>query len=191
MGLGATSSWLLKMNYNVRYITRKIFPNKCTCSYKKSSCIRYNKQPKITLSGWKLRRILKRGTWLFRQRKGKSKQYSQQGHERGLQVCKGISQGLKKKRFQPSSADSLACELALCYFSFALRHSRLRYHRQPLMEKMIETPGIAIHSCSIASLAFILLSFPLSHNAAQYSFRILWFLWVLCWVHGGEQGFGY
>ena len=119
MGLGATSSWLLKMNYNVRYVTRKIFPNKCTRSYKKSFCIRYNKQPKITLSGWKLRRILKRGTWLFRQRKGKSKQYSQQGHERGLQVCKGISQGLKKKkRFQPSSADSLACELALCCFEY-------------------------------------------------------------------------
>ena len=107
MGLGATSSWLLKMNYNVRYITRKIFPNKCTRSYKKSFCIRYNKQPKITLSEWKLRRILKRGTWLFRQRKGKSKQYSQQGHERGLQVCKGISQGLKKKNW-------LLCQLRNC-----------------------------------------------------------------------------
>ena len=102
MGLGATSSWLLKMNYNVRYITRKIFPNKCTRSYKKYFCIRYNKQPKITLSGWKLRRFLKRGTWLFRQMKGKSKQYSQQGHERGLQVCKGISQGLKKKKTFPA-----------------------------------------------------------------------------------------
>ena len=82
---------------NVRYMTWKIFQNTCTRSYKKkSSCIRYNKQPKITLSGWKLRMIFRRGTWLFRQRKGKSKQYSQEGHERGLQICKGIAQEFKK-----------------------------------------------------------------------------------------------
>ena len=83
----------------VRYITWKIFPNKCTRSYKKYTRIRYNKQPKITLSGWKLRRIFKRGTWLFRQRKGKSKQYSQQGNERRLQVCREYFPGVKKKTF--------------------------------------------------------------------------------------------
>ena len=83
-------------------------------------------------------------------------------------VKKNVSSGLAPT-LQPASWLSAV-------WSFALRHSRLRYHRQPLMEKMIETPGIAIHSCSTASLAFILLSFPLSHNAAQYSFRILWFL---------------
>ena len=150
----------------VRYITWKIFPNKCTRSYKKSTRIRYNKQPKITLSGWKLRRILKRGTWLFRQRKGKSKQYSQQGHERGLQVCKGISQGLKKKkRFQPSSADSLACELALCCFEFRFTAQPPTISSAAAYGKNDWNPWYCHTLLFIASLAFILLSFPLSHSA--------------------------
>ena len=36
----------------------------------------------------------------------------------GAPSLQGYFPGVKKKRFQPSSADSLACELALCYFEF-------------------------------------------------------------------------
>ena len=150
----------------VRYITWKIFPNKCTRSSKKSTRIRYNKQPKITLSGWKLRRIFKRGTWLFRQRKGKSKQYSQQGNERGLQVCRGIFQGLKKKkRFQRSCVDSLACELALCCLEFRITAQPPTISSAAAYGKNDWNPWYCHTLLFIASLAFILLSFPLSHSA--------------------------
>ena len=77
--------------------------------------------------------IFRRGTWLFRQRKGKSKQYSQEGHERGLQICKGIAQEFKKPF--PAVLSWLSAILG-----FALRHSRLRYRRQPLMEKNYWNP---------------------------------------------------
>ena len=44
----------------------------------------------------------------------------------GSKFARVFPRGLKKKRFQPSSADSLACELALCYFEF-------RFTAQPPM----------------------------------------------------------
>ena len=172
MGLGATSSWLLNKNYK-----RQIHDMKNIPKYMYTFIYKKNLLAFATTNNLRSLFLDENCAWFLEEARGylgrgKASQSSipRKVMSGGSRFARALPRNLKN-RFQRSWAGSLLFWVSpYDTAAYDIVGSRL-------WKKIIETPGIAIHSCSIAS--YILLSFPLSYSAAQYSFRILWFLCVM------------